>query len=138
MAEFQQAPPRSRPVRAWAGPSREARGAGGAGLRLALSLWLGLVMLRLGGPAGLGLRPRDGERAGGCEGSASQQKVSLGKRGHLRRQVTERRVRSPPAPQVIPTCGNQTQSGPAGQGPETIKAGQVEASGRDFASCHEG
>lgn len=75
-------------MRAWAGPSREARGAGGAGLRLAPSLWLGLVILRLGGPAGLGPRPRDGERAGGGEGPAPQQKVSLGKRGRLRRQVS--------------------------------------------------
>ena len=73
--------PRGLTARAWAGPSREARGAGGAGLGV------GLGMLRLGGPARLGLRPRDGERAGGREGPTSQQEVSLEGRGLLRRHM---------------------------------------------------
>lgn len=74
--------PRGLTARAWAGPSREARGAGGAGLGV------GLGMLRLGGPARLGLRPRDGERAGGREGPTSQQEVSLEGRGLLRRHMS--------------------------------------------------
>lgn len=75
-------------ARAWAGPSREKRGAGGAGLGLGLISGLGLVMLWLGRPAELGLRPRDGKRAGGREGAAAEPEVSLGGRGRVRRQVS--------------------------------------------------
>lgn len=56
--------------------------------RAGLDLGLGLGMLRLGGPARLGLWPRDGERAGGREGPTSQQEVSLEGRGLLRRHMS--------------------------------------------------
>lgn len=80
--------PRRPVARAWAGLSREKHGAGGAGLGLVLTLGLGLVMLLLGRPAEFGPRPRDGERAGGREGAATQQEVSLGGRGRLRHQLS--------------------------------------------------
>lgn len=75
-------------ARIWAGLSREARGAGGAGLgrgsawgwRWGCCSWADLRDLSLG--------PRDGQRAGGRESPAPQQEVSLGGRGRLRRQMS--------------------------------------------------
>ena len=53
-----------------------------------LDLGLGPGMLQLGRPAGSEPWPTDGQRAGGGEGPAPQQEVSLGGRGRLRRQVS--------------------------------------------------
>lgn len=53
-----------------------------------LDLGLGPGMLQLGRPAGSEPWPTDGQRAGGGEGPAPQQEVSLGGRGPLRRQVS--------------------------------------------------
>lgn len=72
------------PFRLW---ERAGGGACGRRGRRELGLGLGPGMPPLGSPVGLGLWPRDGERAGGGEGPASQQEVSLGRR--RRRELRE-------------------------------------------------